>query len=219
VEGKLTWRVLDLGGAPCAAVGLALGADQPAAAGTLYLDYLTWDGPPSVTLGQPEGAGAAWRRTWVNAVDTLEPGWYGPYRLIQNRGEGKVLQGTAEWRDYRASVRVRPHLAEAVGLGVCARGLCRYFGLWLVRGGRVQLVEVHDEARVLAEAPWDWEFEGAYTLSLEAARGRLRAWLDGAPLFDVGARDPERLAGAVALLCREGCVSFGAVRVEPAPAQ
>jgi hypothetical protein len=169
-----------------------------------------------VTFEQPAGAGDAWRQAWVNAADLFDQGWHGPFRLIQNRGLGLVLQGTSEWRAYRASVTLRPHLAEAAGLGVCARGLNRYYGLWLVRGGRLQLVEAHDGERVLAEVRCDWQFESDYALSLEAAGGRLRAWLDGVMMFDVAVDEPGRLVGAVALLCREGCVSFGPVRVEPA---
>jgi hypothetical protein len=106
------------------------------------------------------------------------------------------------------------HLAEAAGLAICARGLRRYFGLRLARGGTVELVEDFDGEALLASAPFDWQFETDYTLSLAATAGRLGAWINGEPLFTVPAT-PERLAGAVALLCREGCASFGPVRVEP----
>ncbi len=212
---ELTWQVPDLGSAPSAEIGLAVTAPQPAA-GTLYLDYLTWEGAPTVTLDQPAGAGTAWRRAWVDAADTFDQGWHGPFRLIQNRGTGMVIQGTAGWRDYRVTARVRPHLAEAAGLGVCVRGLHRHYGLWLVRGGRVHLVEDYDEERILAAAPFDWQMEAEYVLRLQAAKGQLQAWIDEHLLFSLPVSEPARLAGAVALLCREGCVSFGPVRIEPA---
>ena len=215
-SAEVTWRVPDLGGAPAAEIGVALGAAEPQA-GTVHLDYLTWDGTPELTLDLPAFAGGAWRRAWVDGADTFDQSWYGPFRVIQNRGDGLVLHGTAEWRDYRATARVRPHLAEAVGLVVCARGLRRWFGLRLVRGGQVDLVEVYDASeRVLASAALAWDWEGEYHLSLEAAGGQLRAWVDDQVLFTHRVPEPDRLHGAVALFVREGCASFGPVRIAPA---
>jgi ADP-ribosylglycohydrolase len=214
-RAELEWRVPDLGGAPCAEIGVAVEAPRPTA-GLLHLDYLTWDGAPRMTLDHLAGSGTAWRRAWVDAADSFDQGWHGPFRLIQNRGTGMVLQGTPTWRNYRVSTTLRPHLAEAAGLGICARGLRRYFGLWLVRGGLLRLVETYDdEESVLAVTSHDWRFEASYALSLEASDGCLRAWIDGAPAFDVQVAHPACLAGAVALLCREGCASFGPVHIQP----
>ena len=41
------------------------------APGAVYLDWLTWDGAPDVTLGRPEG-GEMWRRAWVDGVDQFQ---------------------------------------------------------------------------------------------------------------------------------------------------
>jgi hypothetical protein len=214
-SAELTWRVPDLGGAPSAQIGVAISAAD-SIDGTLYLDDLTWDGAPDVTLDQPAFAGGAWRRAWVDGVDTFDQSWHEPFRLVQNRGDGLVLHGTAEWRDYRVTARVRPHLAEATGLVVNARGLRRWFGLRLVRDGRVDLVEVYDDdERVLTSASFAWDWEGEYDLSLETSQGRLRGWVGDQQLFEQAVAEADRLRGAVGLFVREGSTSFGPVRIAP----
>ncbi|MBA2596850.1 MAG: ADP-ribosylglycohydrolase family protein, partial [Chloroflexia bacterium] len=90
-EGLLAWRIPDLGGAPVAEIGIEI---EPAAgAGAVYLDWLTWDGAPNVTLGRPEQPGAMWRRAWVDGVDQFEGRWPEPYRISQNHDTGLIGQG------------------------------------------------------------------------------------------------------------------------------
>jgi len=33
---------------------------------TVYLDYLTWDGAPDITLRRPDANSAMWKHAWVN---------------------------------------------------------------------------------------------------------------------------------------------------------
>ena len=207
------WSVPATGGAPIAAVGVEIYADAgPSTSGSLYLDYLGWEGAPDVALGRPAHGGTMWRRAWVDGVDQWDRRWPEDYRLVQNAGQGLISQGTREWRDYRVRASVTPHLAEAAGVSVRVQGLRRHYAL-LLRAGQVALVRSLDGEQVLAEAPFDWTFGASYALELEVVGDRLRGLVNGAEL--VAARDGALEGGGVALICAEGRVAFGGVEVRP----
>lgn len=209
----LAWTVPETDGAPIAAVGLELGAGG-AGPGSVYLDFLTWEGVPTVILGRPREGGSLWRRAWVTAVDQFgEGGGAFPYRLIQNAGCGMVIQGAREWTDLGVEARICPHLAAATGLAVRVQGLRRYYALLLAERGRARLVRVLGATHVLGEAEFSWEFDRPYALAL-AAQGRyLSARVDGQLLFAVTDPDPSLDGGAIGLICAEGHVEVGPVGV------
>lgn len=210
----LEWRIPDGEGTPIADVGFELGCDSPAS-GVVYLDYLTWEGAPEVSLVRPSSRGKLWRRAWVEGVDMLVPNTPEPIRVVQNRGRGLLIQGAREWKDYRACATVVPHLVSAGGIAVRVQGLQRYYALLFVREGRLQLLRVVERTEVLAQEQLAWEFGQAYELALQVERQRLRAWLDGSLMFDVD--DPiEALdGGGVALVCEEGCLSCTDFHISP----
>src|SRR5207237_641033 len=112
---ELTWQIPDLGGAPIAEIGLSLTANGDAS-GSVYLDYLTWDGTPDVTFRRPTFESTSWRRAWVDATDQTDPHWPEAYRVVQNEGTGLLIQGTREWTDYEVSAPIIPHLFTAGGI-------------------------------------------------------------------------------------------------------
>jgi hypothetical protein len=211
---EFRWRVGELGGQPIARIGLELAAGS-AASGCVYLDYVTWDGPPDVTLTRPAQGGTMWRRAWVNGVDRFDEHSPEPYRLVQNSGTGLLVQGTRGWTDYEVSAPVRPHMVASAGVGARVQGMRRYYALLLTRGGKARLVKALDGYVVLAEADFPWDFDVTYDLRLEVRRGRLRASIDGEEIFDVEDRDRPLTGGAVALLCEEGRAESEVVRVRP----
>jgi hypothetical protein len=203
----------DTGGQPIHAVGIAA---RGAGAGEtrICLDSLGWDGTPDVLLGRPGGEGILWRRAWVDGVDQFEGRWREPYRIVQNEGRGLISQGTPEWRDYRASVPMTIHLAEAAGLAARVQGLRRYYALLLGRDGMARLVRAWDGCETLAEAPFPVEFERVYELELTVEGARIVASVDGRQVFAV--EDPDPLpGGGVGLVVEEGSASAEAVRVRP----
>ena len=230
---ELVWRIAETHGAPIAEIGLEIAGPQEAS-GTIYLDYLTWDGAPDVTLTRPPGSGIVdagrfhssggtmWQRAWANGLNHLEWRWPEPYRLVQNRGRGLLLQGTRDWIDYRARADVTPHFVKAAGIAVRVQGMRRYYALLLDRGsadaGRPQarLIKALDGDKVLAETDFSWSFGTTYDLSLEAVGNRLRAQIDGQVLFEVKDEERPLTGGGVALVCEEGCTATHAVRVQPA---
>ncbi len=212
---EFEWRIGDTGGAPIAGIGLEIRSPQRAD-GTLYLDYLSWDGAPEVVLTRPQSGGAMWRRAWVDGVDQFASPWHEPYRLVQNHGTGLLIQGTREWTDYCFSAAITPHLMRAGGIGVRVQGMRRYYGLMLCDDGKARLVKSLDGESVLAEADLHWVLEETYVLSLQVAGDQLQASVDDITLFRVHDVDRRLSGGGIALICAEGCMSCDAVTVGPA---
>lgn len=211
---ELAWKIPDLDGQPVCEVGLevvsALRAD-----GTVYLDYLTWDGAPTVALGKPEAAGTFWQKAWVDAADRF---WCGdakwPYHIAQDEGPGMGIQGSREWSDYAVTVRVRPHLAVSAGVAACVQGLKRYYALVLTSGNKLQLVKEHYGRKVLAQKAFKWSFDEEFDLRLETRGGKLTAYVNGKKVLAAEDKREPFLSGAVGLLCEEGRADYGPVKVK-----
>ena len=213
-DSVLQWRIPDLGGAPVAAVGVAVEPAE-AGAGALYLDWLTWGGSPDVTLGRPEGGGEMWRRAWVDGVDQFQGRWQDVYRVSQNTGTGLVSQGTTDWRDYRVSADVLVQLAKQGGIAARVGGLRRWYGLLLCDDGTIKLVKDREDLSVLAERPFAWELDRRYQMALTVNGNRLVGEIDGETVVDaIDDVDPLE-AGGVALIVTDGTINSNAVRVEP----
>jgi ADP-ribosylglycohydrolase len=212
---ELVWRIEDMGSAPIAEIGLELSAEQRTD-GSVYLDYLRWDGAPDLLLTRPSDGGTLWRRAWVDGVTHLETHWSEPFRLVQNEGIGLLIQGAHEWTDYRVSAMFTPHMVLSTGIAARVQGMRRYYALQLGPGQTARLVKALDGETTLAEVPCAWEFGRSYYLSLEVVGCRLRAWLDDRLLWEGQDHERPLVGGAVALLCQEGRVAVDAVRVQPA---
>lgn len=210
----LEWQIPDTNGSPIAEIGVAVGGTSEQEL-TVYLDFLTWDGAPNVRLSRPLADQAMWRRAWVDAVDHFDAQWPEAYRVIQDVGRGLLIQGTNDWKDYRASAQIRSPLAEAMGVGVRVQGLRRYYALLLIRHVGVRLIKMWDTERILAETDYAWDFDTCYEIELEVCGSRLRAWINQALIFDLVDADQPLSGGGVALICEEGCVSTDAVLVVP----
>ncbi len=219
------WQLEDTAGLPIAEVGVEISSSQ-SAAGSLYLDYLTWDGTPQLKLTCPEtmerrnrwGQMPMWQRAWVNGVDVYHPYWPEPYRLVQNEGRGLIIQGTRDWTDYQVSADVTPHLVTAAGVGARVQGMKRYYALLLCQtetGPKARLVKALDGDTILAEADFDWQFGQTYQLTLAVEGSGLRATIDGQAILDVEDSQDVLTGGGIALLCEEGRTATQVVAVGP----
>lgn len=222
-RAELEWRLGQTDGTvtmgPIAEIGVAISGNAPAA-GSVYLDYLTWSGVPDVVLGPPEGKGTMWRQAWVDGTSVCSPRGE-PFRLIQNSGTGLLIQGTREWTDYRVSADVTPHLVAAAGIAARVQGMRRYYALLLCRNGSdgnpmARLVKALDGSTVLAEVDWPWELGTSHELSLQVTGASLRATIDGKSAFDIEDSERPLTGGAVALVCEEGRTATQRVTVVPA---
>jgi ADP-ribosylglycohydrolase len=217
----LQWRIPDVGGGPIIEVGLEVRPAGGAPAGTpasIFVDYVTWDGAPETVLGPRAGGDASWRSGWVDAVDHWPTRYPDPYRIMQNRGTGLLLQGTEDWVDYAVATDIRIHMATSGGITVRSRGLTTWLGLVFDRSGTARLIESHGERRVIAERALGLDMTTTHRVSLACEGHRLRADVDGRTIFDVAEPAIPLRGGGVGLLCEEGRVEFGPVEITPSPA-
>ncbi len=218
----LSWTVAGVdGGSPIYEVGLYLIGGAGDSASGVYLDYLTWDGAPTVNLTRPSHNGTLWQRAWVKACDDAGFNWGGVLRACQDSGVGLLIQGEREWRDYTVEATVIPHLAKSAGIAACVQGLKRYYALLLCDDQKVRLVKTlvqrpgqESERKVLAEADFAWELDGEYALSLTTSGKRLIASVGGKEVFDIEDAFNPLLSGAVALVIEEGRLDANGMTVK-----
>jgi ADP-ribosylglycohydrolase len=215
-EAVLDWRLPDTEGQPIQSIGIAVrspGGDQD---GSIVLDWLRWDGSPDLRLRRPKGPSDFWRRAWVNAVDTFATYFPQAFRISQDRGEGMIIHGGRQWRDYRVETVLTVHLAGHAGIGVRVQGLRRYYAVLLVRPDVLRLVRVRDgETTVLAETEFAWSFERPYRFVIETVGRTIEIAVNGVRLH---ARDNSEQAladGGVALIIEGGAASTDEIRVAP----
>ncbi len=208
------WQIPDTAGDPIAAIGLELRSPR-AAAGTVYLDTLTWSGSPNVTFAKPAHTGNQWRSAWVNGVDILGDRWPEAFYIAQNNGRGLLIQGAREWMDYTASATIKVESAHEAGIAVRVQGMRRYYALLLSAGGHVRLVRVLDGETTLAEAACNWESTHAYALRLEVKGCHLRGWVDDQLVADVDDQGSLLSGGGVAYVIEQGTLMSDSFSVTP----
>ena len=225
---ELDWVVPDTDSSPVAFVGLEL-SGQNGAEGTVYLDYLHWQGTPSLCLNRPsfkkpafrkpESTGMMWKRAWVNGLDhisRIETSDFSPetYRLIQNTGRGLISQGCRDWANYQFSARMTPHLCEAGGIAVRTQGMRRYYA-FLCDSQTMKLVSKFDEDTILAQTTFGWTLGIAYDLNLKVEGNKLTASLNGNVVLEACDEANKLTGGGVALIVEKGRIGCDNVMVQP----
>jgi ADP-ribosylglycohydrolase len=218
----LTWETPEFGGWPIQEVGVEL-FSSTRSDDALLVDSLTWTGSPKTSFRRPVDApepgwgmspvGLTWRRAWVDAVDHFDPYWEA-FRLVQNRGEGMIIQGGRDWTDYRVESAIVPHMAQSWGLAARVQGLRRWYGL-ILEPGRALLVKQRESKTVLASADLDWRWTQPLTLALQVEGSTIAAWVDGRELFRAKDLDRPFLSGGVGLVVEEGRIATEEVSVSP----
>ncbi len=215
VRSSLNWRIPEIGGYPIAEIGLEIESahGQP---GIVYLDTLTWSGAPNTTFVNPAaGFSRPWHISWINAASEFHS-WGEPFRVIQDEGTGLLIQGTADWDNYRVETVLTPHLAERFGLAARVQGLQRYYALVFERSSRVKLIKVvYDQTIVLGEADYSWELYKSINVGLAVVGNHLTALADGKEIFNCTDPDQPYLNGGIALLVTEGRLGGGAIQIQP----
>ena len=110
VYQELTWQIDELQGRPIAFVGVQLSSDQRAD-GTVYLDYLRWDGEPNAVFTRPLTAARC--GTWPGSM-----GW------TSASAGGRVLPAGAKRRARAAD----PRRSRVAQLYCVRRAICTWRG-------------------------------------------------------------------------------------------
>ena len=189
---------------------------ETATAGTLYLDYLTWEGEPQVKWESPRQHGRMWRRAWVDAVDHYFTEVPELFRLAQDGERGLLMQGTRQWKNIAAQATLTPYMAKRFGLAIRVQGLQRYYALLLDDQGKVELVRVVDEETVLAEGKFEWRNNESLRLRLQVLENELQGWIDDTCVITAVDSDNKLTEGGIALVIDEGCICVHDVAVQPA---
>jgi ADP-ribosylglycohydrolase len=210
---EMEWTITETGRDPIASIGVELRSDVPTN-GIVYLDRLTWDGTPDVTLTRPDHNGTLWRRAWVDAAESCEYGWPEPMRVIQNDGRGLMIQGARNWTDYQIAAVITPHLARYAGIAARVQGLRRYYALLLCGDNKLRLVKVLDGETILAEVDYNWQRYIPHDLTLRVVGSRITGSVGQITLE---AEDTQHLltGGAAAVIIEEGTLGVGTFSVAP----
>lgn len=224
-EKSVEWTIPDaFDSQPIQSVGISLRALEEASGsftGKVVLDSLGWTGVPQTFLQKPsasEHPGQFWMRAWVKGVDALYP--WDKLSVIQNRGEGIIIQGTRDWTDYRATVAAfTVQLGRPAGVAIRVRGLNRYYALVFSGSGddrrTVSLIKALDEKRiVLASAEFVWELDKEYEVVVQASGTRIVGMIGGTDV-ELTADDGQYAGGGVGLVVTDGAVSAGPIKIEP----
>ena len=225
----IAWRVPDTSGRPIAYVGIEITGSQ-GVSGTVYLDYLTWDGTPNTTLNRPYQKGEGrhnrdvgsilWKKAWINGLDSGDDitsvDWSPePYRLIQNVGRGLLMQGTRDWEDYSVSATLTPHLCKAGGIAVRVQGMRRYYAL-IIDQRTARIVRMLDGSEtVLAETDGGWNFGPSFDLKLAIIGNLLTGFIDGQQMLEAEDPDYALSTGGIALMVEEGRIAADNVAISP----
>lgn len=225
----LVWRVPDMGGYPVAWVGIQIQGKR-AQTGTIFLDYLDWDGTPDVALNRPAerernrlasvSGPSMWKLAWIDGLDSHEQiahldFWPEAYRLIQNRGRGLLMQGTREWTDYQLTARLTPHMCAGGGIAVRVQGMARYYAL-LLDQDRARIVRAFEgRDTVLAEASRGWTWGEPCTLNLKVEGNRLTASINGEIAMTAEDAGGLYASGCIALIAEAGRIGCDHVEVRP----
>lgn len=212
---ELNWPLELSETGPIVFAGVEISSGQ-AVDGSIYLDYMKWEGAPNLILRRPEYPGTMWRRAWINGIDEYNPRYTEAFRLVQNEGTGLLIQGTREWADYQVSSEITPHMVKSAGIGARVQGMRRYYGLLLGPEGKAQLVKALDGVTILDEKDIGWRLRSSYDLRLQVTGTRLQGWVNGQQLFDLIDEDRPLEGGAIGLICEEGRMATEQVVVKPA---
>ena len=217
-QAYITWTIPDMAGKPIVKIGLELRHRQHAS-GSVYLDYLTWEGTPELILtavDRPDHQQtvAMWQEAWVNGIDHNIVGHQGEmFRLIQNEGRGLLIHGAREWADYQVTADFTVNLAQVVGVAARVQGMRRYYALLLCAGKKARLVKMLAEETILGEVEFEWDYGHAYHLTLQTNGSRLLGCINDEILFDITDETDPLLNGGIALVCEEGRAVTKEVRV------
>ena len=210
----LQWQIPDSAGQPIAQVGFEITAPMKTT-GSIYLDYLTWVGAPSLTFSKPVQGGQLWKKAWVDSLQQAMLSRF-PFHLVQNEGKGLLTQGTSDWRDYSVSAIICPTILRTGGIVLRAQGVNRYYALVLCEDKKIRLIKsLEVKEKILGEMGFSWKPWKNVKLKLEVSGTRLRGYINRRLCFDVADDYSPLLSGAAGFLVDQGQIITPGMTITP----
>jgi hypothetical protein len=119
------------------------------------------------------------------------------------------------WQDYRYTVRLRPHCGQQHRILFRVRGAQRSYAFGLAPGGRVAFEKNWQGYVHVASAPFEWELQRDYTLSVQVEGNRMTGFVDGQRVLQW--EDPQNpwASGCVGLGVKNGRTLFLSASLSP----
>jgi hypothetical protein len=205
------WTLPDTGAQPIAELGLVINGQ---AGSTLMLDRMGWSGTPDLILTKPKKPCDFWHRAWVNGVDVFSKRFPQSFHISHDRGEGLILHGTRDWKDYTVEVDLMVHLGSSAGVVARAQGLRRYYGARVTRDGMFQLVKHYDDIYdIMASEKITFAFDKIINITLTVIGSSLSANIGNTTLMASDNSNFIMSSGAIGLMVTDGAASANTVRV------
>ncbi len=215
-DAIIEWILPELDGQPIAEIGLVLKATGKKADGKVLLDYLRWDGAPSLTLHRPAGDGDFWRMAWVNGVSFFSKRFPASFRISQSVGEGIVSHGTREWTDYAVKTDIVVHLGNHGGVAFRVQGLRRYYAVRVTRSNTVEIVRIRDDkTEILVSKAFDFVMEETIPVLLHVSGNWFSARVGDVDIETVDDGPQAIDCGGIGLIVHEGALSADYLTISP----
>ncbi len=202
---EIVWTIPSTDGRPIFQIGIAVSdATEPVA-----LRWLTWDGEPETSFDL-DFREQTLRGQWVSGFDRNDK-WGDMTMLQKNSGRGLLTIGTADWRDYRATATINPHLVSEAGVLARYQGLERYYALLIGQDNRARLIKRYYGETVLADAAYDLVFDRDITLAMEVNGAQITGSVNGIAVLI--ATDHTLTHGGIGIAVADGWAALKGVAV------
>nr|KAK5447326.1 hypothetical protein LTR18_002905 [Exophiala xenobiotica] len=173
--------------------------------GMAWLESLAWTGVPRMTM-KHDILG------WVNGASTFHTGFGTAFYVAQDQGEGIVIYGNRDWKDYQMSVASFKINLGTAGVAIRVQGLRRWYAL-VIEPRKVMLVKALDEQRIVLDAAeFEWKLDEQYTIELTASGDRIRGKIGNVV---VKAKDDRYNGGGMGLIPVDGSLTATDIRIGP----
>jgi hypothetical protein len=212
-SGELIWKIEDCNGYPIAEAGLEIRAEKRGS-GTVYLDYLDWNGVPETSFPLRATSGKMFQRSWVNAVDQIR--WLDALQLSHPTGTGLFFM-SGNWKNYGVNARLVPETAHSFGLVARVRGLRRYYAFTLSNRRRARILKRMGDLKVLDEVEYAWSSNEPHQLTIEIEDCRISGSIGGKRIVTAEDKDSPLPDGGFGFLCEEGSISSDQIAIAALP--
>ena len=176
-----------------------------------YLDRVHWSGSPNFSLDLTgPNAMTGWgylRGRWFPRGGALTASHYGK--------PAEAYTGLLEWQNYRCETRLKPHCGSRHRLLFRVGGAQRSYAFSLAPDGRVAFEKNRQGYAEVASAPFAWELQREYALTVEVIGDTMVGYVNGKRLLEWRDTDKPWTHGCVGLGVQNGRTMFKSISLRP----